>query len=282
MATVALGFAACGGDDDDDDDGGGEPSATVASSETAEPRETTEPDSTRTPRATSTARSGDGVPSPLDLDSYRFEVDIEIGDPATPDETLIRGSVSGEFEGPDKHYILNEFEVAGISGRNETILIGDQAWYRDEGEEWAETTLTDSDVESAIQLSSADPEGFFAPDDEFLDDISQLQGESESHNGLDTTKYTITNEDFELLTRLLGEEFLSPDEMEGIESLEMTVWVAEEGDYVVGTEITIVGDATALGEDVPAPTAGESTIRIRIAYEITDIDDSSIKVEPPI
>lgn len=280
MATFALGFAACGDDDDDDD--GGDPSATVAASETAQPRETTEPDATRAPRETSTARSGDGVTSPLDLDSYRYEVNIEIGDPATPDETLIKGSVSGDFEGPDRHYILNEFEVAGFPGRNETILIGDQAWYRDEGEEWAETTLTDSDVESAIQLSSADPEGFFAPDDQFLDDISQLRGESENHGGIDTTKYTITNEDFELLTRLLGEEFLSPDEMEGIESLEMTVWVAEDGDYVVGTEITIVGDATALGEDVPAPTGDGSTIRIRIAYEITDIDDSSIKVEPPI
>ncbi len=280
MATVALGFAACGDDDDDDD--GGDPSATVAASETAQPRETTEPDATRAPRETSTARSGDGVPSPLDLDSYRYEVNIEIGDPATPDETLIKGSVSGDFEGPDRHYILNEFEVAGFPGRNETILIGDQVWYRDEGEDWAETTLTDSDVESAIQLSSADPEGFFAPDDQFLDDISQLRGESENHGGIDTTRYTITNEDFELLTRLLGEEFLSPDEMEGIESLEMTVWVAEDGDYVVGTEITIVGDATALGEDVPAPTGGGSKIRIRIAYEITDIDDSSIKVEPPI
>lgn len=270
LALVPLVLAlviACGDDDDDD-----APTATEAATRAA----ATQPASAE-PTATRDAPSSADEPQ-----SYHFEVAVELTIQGEGDEPDIQGTVVGDFVAPDRHYVENTFSLGGLSGVNETIVIGNEAWYREGNEEWRSTSLSDPDVTSALALSSADPDGFLAADQQFIDDISALRGEPEERNGIATLRYEVAREDFALLTDLLGDDFLEENALEGIDELEMTVWIAEDFDFVVAAEVIVVASAEALADDAGFAPGVDGPVRIRVAFDISRIGDTSLSVEPPV
>ena len=249
-----------------------------------------EPAKTSTPAAASDAKtpSGEKTPRPTapsgtsasPFDSFHFTVDLDfqVDDPAQQDGTLVKGRVEGDFVAPDSHAFTSTFEFFGLSFSEEAVIIGEDAWYRETGSEWRTTTRDDPDVQNALSLTSADPG--FLQDPEFESNLSSLDSEDDVKNGVPTRRYTITREQVEALTQLLGESFL--EDSAGIEDLEMTVWLEKESGALVRAELSATATAEALGGDSTFNLSEGSTVSIEMTINVTQIDDEGISVEPPI
>src|SRR3990170_734705 len=134
---LAALIAACGDGGDE-----GEPTATApAAEETA----------TEVPLAT----PGATEPEPTDtsaglipFDSVHYVVDLEItiAQPGEADETFISGQVEGDYVAPDSHAFTNTFEFGGLSGTDEIVIIGDDAWIREGQGDWTATSRLASEI----------------------------------------------------------------------------------------------------------------------------------------
>jgi hypothetical protein len=242
---------------------------------------------TATPAATATEEPADGV-TPSDgpagaspFESYHYTVDLEFtveGEGAEEGGT-ISGTVEGDFVAPASHSFRTTFDIGGLSGTEEAVIIGDQAWYRGSGEQWHETTLDDPDVISAIELTSADP-GFLSAGD-LGEDLAALDSEIEERNGVSTRRYHIPREAVDALIQLFGDEFLQ--DASGLQDFEMTVWLEEESGALVRAEFSataspeIFGDETS-GFDLPP----DATLIVSMVIDLTQINDAGISIEPPV
>ena len=261
IAVLATGAAAC-----------------KSSKKKAEPARTSTPAATaerETPRPT--APSGASA-SPFDSFHFTVDLDFQVDDPAQPDSSLIKGRVEGDFVAPDSHAFSSTFEFFGLSFSEEAVIVGEDAWYRETGGEWRATTRDDPDVQNALSLTSADPG--FLQDPEFESNLSSLDSEDDVKNGVETRRYTITREQVQALSQLLGEDFLQ--DAAGIEELEMTVWLEKESGAMVRAELSATAGAEALGGDSTFNLSEGATVIIEMTIDVTQIDDEGISVEPPI
>ena len=114
---------------------------------------------------------------------------------ATPDapeaasDAELELRIEGDFVAPDAHAFTYEFVFAGSSTTEEAVIIGEAAWLREGTGEWEETARDDQDVQRIVSLSSADPD--FLVEQDFVSDIQALDGEPDSINGVETTRYVI-------------------------------------------------------------------------------------------
>lgn len=257
LALVALGS----GCDDKKKTNDQRPTATSVA---AAPTATEEPSDAPTP--------SDDPAGVSPFESYHYTVDLEFS--VEGEVGAISGTVDGDFVAPDSHAFSTTFDIAGLSGTEEAVIIGDLAWYRESGEEWRETTRDDPDVVSAIDLTSADPS--FLSAGNLGEDLSGLDGENEVRNGVSTIRYHVPRGAVDALTALLGDEFLQ--DASGLESFEMTVWLEEESGALVRAEFsaTATSDIFGLAEDPDA------TVVISMVIDLTQVNDDSISIEPPI
>jgi hypothetical protein len=244
----------------------------------------TEPAKTSTPAATAerdtperTAPSGTGD-SALDSFHYTVDLDFHVNDPAEPDSSLVNGQVEGDFVAPDSHAFTTTFEFFGLSFSEEAVIIDDDAWYRETGSDWRPTTRDDPDVQNALSLTSADPG--FLQDSEFESNLSSLNSEDDTVNGVEARRYTITREQVEALSQLLGEDFLQ--DAAGIQDLEMTVWLEKESGALVRAELSATASPEALGGDAPFELSEGATVSIEMTINLTRINDEDISIEPPL
>jgi len=244
--------------------------------------------------STATSRSAAGTateepadePTPLDraaspFESYHYTVDLEfsVEREGADEGGVINGSVEGDFVAPDAHSFHTTFDIGGLSGTEEAVIIGDEAWYRGYGEEWRETTRDDPDVVSAIELTSADP-GFLSAGD-LAEDLAALDSESEERNGVSTRRYHIPREAVETLIDLFGDEFLQ--DTSGLQDFEMTVWLEEESGALVRAEFLATASPEIFGDepsvfDLPP----DATLVVSMVIDLSQINDASISIEPPI
>lgn len=256
-------LAACNGG------GGAEP--TVADPTAAEPPavETTEP--TEAPAAP----RGAGP-----FESFHYTVDLALtifgaGEDGGP---FISGQVEGDFVAPDSHAFTSTFELAGLSGTQEVVIIDDDAWIREGAGDWTHTTIFDPDIQDAIGLTSADPE--FLQDQGFAQDIAILDSEAETINGVETRRYHVPKEAVQALVDLLGEDFL--EDAAGLGEFEMTVWLEKETGMLVRAELTASVGPDLLGEGIGLGLAGDGEVGISMVVNVTQINDPDIAIEPPI
>jgi hypothetical protein len=266
----AATFAACGDGGDGDD---GEPTATQA-----------EPTGSAG-EATPTEEDGGPTEEPvaaIPFDSFHYTVDLDfqVNDPeGGTEQPPIGGTVEGDFVAPDSHRVQTRFEFVGVSVVEEVVIIGEDAWYREgEAGDWTATSLSDERVQSAISLSSADPD--FLPGPDFAEDIAALESEPEERNGVQTRRYHIPAEALRTLGDLLGEDFFG--NLEGVQEFEMTVWLEEETGGLVRAELSAVTTADALGEDAPFALGEGFTASITLVIDLTEINSRSISIEPPV
>ena len=266
LAGVAF---ACGGDGDDD---AAEPTATEEERDTT-PAEADDGEPTDEPEPT---QASSGEPP---FDSYHYTVDLAftVEDAGDTEGTSISGSVEGDFVAPDSHSFTSSFEFAGIGVTQEAVIIGDDAWYREGSGDWTATTVSDPQVQDALSLSSADPG--FLQDQEFASDISALDSEAETLNGVETRRYHIPKEAIETLAELLGEDFL--EDAAGLEDFEMTVWLEDETGGLVRAEFTATASPDVFGAGAPFDLSAGATVSITMTINVTQINDESIEIEPP-
>jgi hypothetical protein len=250
LFVLIAGTAACGGGGGDDDE---DPTPTSAATE--------EPSSTNP------------------FDSFHYTVDLEFSVVADSEDGLITGTVEGDYVAPDSHAFSTSFSVAGLSGTEEAVIIDDQAWYRESGTEWRETTRDDPDIVSAIELTSADP-GFLSADN-LGEDLAGLDSEIEERNGVSTRRYHIPRDAVDTLIDIFGDEFLQ--DASGLRDFEMTVWLEEESGALIRAEFSASASPELFGEEDPfLGLDPNDAIVVSMVIDLTQINDSSISIEPPI
>lgn len=197
--------------------------------------------------------------------------------PETAGEPELRIGLEGDFVAPDAHSFTYDVAFAGASASVEAVIIGDVAWIRREGGEWEETTRDDPVVLGLVNLSSADPD--FLVDQDFVANLQTLDGEPDSINGVETTRFFIPREVVSELAGLFGGSLL--DDAGGLTELEMTLWLEEETKGLIRAEFAATGTAELLGEgtlDVPP----DAEINISLTIDLTRINDPTISIESPI
>ena len=185
--------------------------------------------------------------------------------------------IEGGFVAPDAHSFTYDTTFAGASGTIEAVIIGDVAWIRVDAGEWEERTRDAPAVLVLVNLSSADPD--FLVDQDFVANLQTLDGEPDSINGVETTRYFIPSETVSELAGLFGGSLL--DDAGGLTDLEMTIWLEEETEGLVRAEFAAIGTAELLGEgtlDVPP----DAEVTISLTIDLTQINDPTISIEPPI
>jgi hypothetical protein len=91
---------------------------------------------------------------------------------------------------------------------------------------------------------------------------------SEKVNGQDTTRYSFDKAQLMSLAEELGEEF-DVAEFEDIDSLNLDVWITKDN-LPVKMILAMKGEAEGTKMD------------IQVEFNITDLNDSSIKIQKPI
>ncbi|MBI5288128.1 MAG: hypothetical protein HY873_04060 [Chloroflexi bacterium] len=285
----ALG-AACGGGGKKKDADGGKATATRsadsgdetpdddasptkrASSKTSTPtkKTTTSARKTTAPLKTKAATAVAGV----DLDSFHYQV--EIGFSVVGETESIGGTIEGDYVAPDSHSYSQQFSFAGISGSEDAVIIGGEAWHREGESDWEEA---DPDTLNT-DLTSADPE-FIAGDTEFIEDIDVLDSEDSDVDGRAARKYSFSLDDIEALSGLLGDDFLDASDLQDIEDFSMVIWIDEDNDVILRADLTATAKAAALG-DTGLGVDADQSVKVTLTLLLTNVNDDSIEIEPPI
>ena len=231
-----------------------------------------------TPEATEPEPTESAGLIPFDSLHYVVDLEITIAQPGEAEETFISGQVEGDYVAPDSHAFTNTFEFGGLSGTEEIVIIGDDAWIREGQGDWTATSRLASEIADTIDLTSADP-GFLSATD-LAEGIGALDSEPDSINGVQTRRYHIPKEAVQTLSEILGEDFLA--DTAGLEDFEMTVWLDEETDGLVRAELTATASPDIFGGDAGFNLAEDATVTISMTIDVTQINDPDIEIEPPI
>lgn len=216
--------------------------------------------------------------SPFDSFHYTVDMEFTISEPGEEAGTLISVSVEGDFVAPDSHAFTSKFEFAGLSGTQEVVIIGDDAWLREGSGDWVQTTSSDPDVLDAIDLTSADPD--FLWDEDFARNISVLDSQPETLDGVQTRRYHIPREAVDMLASLLGQGLLQ--DTAGLEEFEMTVWLEEETRALVRAEFTATASPELIDGGAPFDVSPDATLNVAMSIRLTSLNDPSIEIEPPL
>lgn len=211
--------------------------------------------------------------SPDQLTSFRYEMVMEIsgssgsngGGLSLDIEFVI--DLSGTVIAPDREQSTIKADLGFFKIEIETIRIGDQAWSREPDGEW-EVASTGSDV-LPLDLSISPLDILGGSDFSALQALlAGLSGSTESVNGVDAVRYDLTAEQFAQAfpDEGGGEEDLTGD----LEDMTVALWVARDSGILV--RLTLEG--TTNGDD------GAGTVKIEL--NLTDLNSSSITIEPPI
>ncbi len=223
--------------------------------------------------ATPEKGAGSTGDSAIDLDSFHYQVDISFA--VVGEDGSIGGSIEGDYVAPDSHSYQQTFTIGGISGSEDAIIIGDEAWSREGEEDWAEADRFGLNTD----LTSADDE--FIADAEFIDDIAALKSEDSDVDGRPARKYTFTKDDIDVITDILGEGFLNADNLADIQDFSFVIWVDEDKDVILRAELKATALAAALG-DTGLGVDPKQTITVSLTLHLSDVNDKSIEIEPPI
>jgi|CXWL01.1.fsa_nt_gi hypothetical protein len=218
----------------------------------------------------STGPSGDAA---IDLDSFHYQVEISFS--VVGEGGAINGSIEGDYVAPDSHSYQQTFSLGGISGSEAVIIIGDDAWQREGEGDWSIVDRLDLDTD----LTSADDE--FIADAQFIDDIAALDSEESDVDGRPARKYAFTKDDIEAITDILGEGFLSGDELADIEDFSFVIWVDEDRDVILRAELEATALASVLGDTGLSVDPGQF-VTISLILHLSDVNDKGIEIEPPI
>jgi hypothetical protein len=255
-----LGLAACNGDDEKE-----APTTTPATTDTAT--------ATPSPAAASIEPSCEFPP---DVTSYRFTMTMKMTLPGL-EETPEADDPLGEFLGT----LISLFQDLRLEGAFvapdrasvevftgeeifvESRQIGDASWSRAAGMDW--TRDEDGEEEAFTFLS---PQDFCeAGAEDIASELSALEPQKETINGVDTLHYSLDTADLEFLSLLFEEE----EEGELPETFAMDLWLAEDGNWPVRMSF----EASDQDEE-------GNPVEIEIFMELRDINDPDIEIEAPI
>jgi hypothetical protein len=244
--------------------------------------------STPTSTAAASPTAGDLTPvetpvgaQALPFDSFHYVIDVNftITQGGETDQSLIGLNVEGDYVGPNSHSYSNSFEFSELSGTQDVIIIGPDAWLREGSGNWTATTADAPEILDTVSLSSADPE-FPAAGTDLAGSISALNSDQETRNGVQTHRYTISNADVQALKDILGQDFLA--NTSGLQDFGMTVWLDDDTNGLVSADLNGTADPSIFGTDSGFNLSPDATVSFTMTIELTQVNDDSISIEPPI
>lgn len=218
------------------------------------------------------------TPSPFQSFHYKVDLTFTVSGASQGGNQDISGTVEGDYVAPNSHAFNSTFTLAGISGTEAAVIIGDQAWYKASGSDWRATTADDPDVLNAISLTSADPT--FLNTGQLSQDLSALNSDAETVNGVATKRYHIPKETVAALTDLFGDSFIK--NAAGLKDFEMTVWLENNTGALVKAQLNATATPEIFGANSPFTLPADATITVSIAIDVSQINDSGITIAPPI
>jgi hypothetical protein len=138
------------------------------------------------------------------------------------------------------------------------VQIGNQAWVND-GSGWEV-----SDAEDLSMFSMTSPADLFemVP----AEVLKNATIKSEKVNGQETTRYSFNKDQLMQLAKDMGEDMV---EIDKIEKMNLDVWVTKDG-----IPVKMLMDMKGEAEGTKA--------EIKLEFNVTDLNDSSIKIQKPI
>jgi hypothetical protein len=297
IIAAALVSFACNGDDPPTATTESVDSASTATAQPTEAAQATSPTSV-VPVSTATDPAGPGSPTPASSDStagagaltslsplekvesFRYELAAEFG-PSDSDDASQTSSVSleGAYRAPDRLALKLAIASAQLPLEVESIRIG-------------ETLYTRFGEDSPWQTSDADEAGLFTSflpiDNEFfesfelgpIEDLGEFT--TEERNGVQVKHYSFTAEDLRRLAEDAGRDDLV-DELLQADDVAVDLYLADPGDYLVGVEVSGVVETDLLGQLGGTATPGaDQSVRFELRFDLSDIDDPGIVIEPPV
>ncbi len=284
LAVLVLGAVACGGGEQSDAAATSTEAATPATTATATPTA-----SAATPSATpevavteATRTSGQSGAIASPYQSFHYLVSIEMGVVDGANDALFGGRVEGDYVAPDRHAFTNQFGFAGLTFTTNSVIIGTEAWNQEGAGPWTPTTIDALFADGSIGLTSADPD-FFGFDTEAADGFGGLNGEPETLNGLDTTKYVLTKELYETVAPFLADTPTGDLDISQFDDFTTTIWIDRDANALVKMELYMTAPAAAMGEDLGSLGLPlDSTLSMTMSFEMSRLNDEAIAVEPPL
>jgi hypothetical protein len=270
-AVLVLSVACSGGDDDDNSGASGAANTPVATASGSSSGSTGSAAATAV-QGSSGATGGSGAIGLQNVQSGRFnmtlKMDFDTPDGATGSDddsaamlAALLGNiqVEGSYVAPDR--VQTKSTLFGQT--LETIQIGNETWIND-GSGWEAADASEG-AGSPIPFDLSSPESLFdiIPQDQ----LDKADKSEESVNGFDTTKYHF---DKDALAELAQSTGASPmEDLSEVDNLDLDVWVTKDG-VPVKMAMNVAGESDG------------SKVNITLNFDITDLNDSSIKIDKPI
>jgi hypothetical protein len=239
----------------------------VACGEGGEEEEATREESPQAAAATATAapeeETAEVTSAPAEafakLQSYRIGLRFTLGGTAAEEAGTLAMDLEGSFVAPDRSQARVTARLGDLEMEEEFVTIGNQSWVK-AGDNWVEgkPQFELGDLSPTSLLEELEPE-----------QLRLLKPTKETVNGVDSLRYSIDQADIEAL-RGLGALLGEGEALEGLpEEFHIDLWLAEDGGWPVRMTMTARGAID--GEE----------ISLDFSLDITDVNDPSIKIEPP-
>ncbi len=209
--------------------------------------------------------------SPDQLTSFRYTLMIEVSSGEGDEAASLAVDLSMEFSGavitPDREQSTIKVDFGFFKIEAETIRIGDQSWTRESGGEW-EADSAGADV-LPLEFAAGPIEILGGSEFSSLQQvIAGLSGTTQRVNGVDAVRYDLTAEQFAQAfpNQDDGDAFSTGD----LDELTVSLWVARDS----GIPVRLILEGVTTGDD-----SGGS---VRLELNLTDLNSSSITIEPPI
>lgn len=192
--------------------------------------------------------------------------------------TSIERRAEGLFEAPGSHAFGGGLGVVGQTPPHQGVIIGDRAWYREGEGGWQEMPASEFVQLSASALTSAQPG--FLNDATFENKLEGLDFTTEESSGVMAHKYIVPADEVDRIGSLLRIAFLQ--DISELENFVLTAWTSEETGALVRFELSTLAPSAAVLGQVPENIPADAKARVTLHVELSRINDSSIRISPPI
>ncbi|MEX2159075.1 MAG: hypothetical protein WEB04_06685 [Dehalococcoidia bacterium] len=231
-----------------------------------------------TPAPIATGEPGP-TPEPA-FQSFAYEVQFvaAIESASSQPITSIERRAEGLFQAPGSHAFGGGLGVVGQTPGHQAVVIGDQAWYREGDGAWQQITTTAFLQLGASALTSAQPG--FLNETAFEGKLEGLDFTTEESAGVTAHKYSVPADEVNRIGSLLRIAFIQ--DISQLENVVLTAWTSEETGALVRFELSTLAPPAAVLGQVPENIPADAKARVTLHVELSRINDSSIRISPPI
>jgi hypothetical protein len=195
-----------------------------------------------------------------ELKSYRVNMRLVMEGDATATPGSMALDLNGSYVAPDRSQVHVNAHLEGMALDEESITVGAQSWVK-AGDTWVvgEPKFQLKDLSPGSLLQEIQPE-----------QLRLLKPSKETVNGVNSLRYSIDKADVETL-RSLGALLGQDTSAENLpDQFNVDLWLAEDGGWPVRVTMTARGATDAGGE-----------MNLDFSLDVTNVNDSGVKVEPP-